>query len=427
MGRSEELKAPRGTRDILPDKVEIWDSLFDTASKMFSQYGYGRIDTPIFESTDVFARAIGETTDIVKKEMYSFKDRKGRDLTLRPEATAPIVRAYIEHKLYVEFPAMFKVFYYGPMFRYERPQAGRQRQFWQIGVEAIGSPRPGLDAEVINMAMQYVGSIGLEEFKLHINSVGDKSCRPDYTKRLKGFLKENQTDLCVDCQSRAKTNPMRVFDCKNKKCIDLLKNAPLISESLCKDCHRHFKDVKRYLRNYKIDFNEDPRLVRGLDYYTRTTFELKSSKMGAQDAICAGGRYDNLVEQYGGPDKPAIGFAIGMERLIMAIGEQGIKMSKRKQKTDVYFAVLGDEAELAARIEAQYLVKEGVRVEVDSSGKSLKGQMKLADRSGAKYSVIIGEDELKRGLYTIRDMISGEQESVDAKEIRDWLNNKKKG
>jgi len=413
-----EFKAPRGTKDILPAEIEVWDRLVDTAKSVFGRYGYKRIETPVFESTGLFTRAIGETTDIVKKEMYTFKDRKGRELTLRPEETAPVVRAFIEHKMHVE-GSLFKVFYWGPMFRYERPQAGRQRQFWQIGIEAIGSPDAALDAEVIQMAAVYLHEIGLTGVKIHLNSVGDKCCRPKYTDALKVFLKQESEGFCEDCRIRADTNPMRVFDCKNRACGAKLREAPVIMRYLCDECKRHYADVTGYLDDLGIDHVHDDHLVRGLDYYTRTTFEIKHAGLGAQDAVCAGGRYDDLVKQYGGPESPAIGFAIGMERAILAVRTGNDR--EEEKSLDGYIIALGDDAKRKGMLLASSLRAKGIKTAYDFSGKSLKGQMKNADKAGSRFAVIIGENELKDGSVTIRDMETGEQRSVPVKEADTWL------
>lgn len=413
-----EYKAPRGTKDILPSEMASWDRLTEAAKSVFERYGYARIETPVFESTGLFTRAIGETTDIVTKEMYNFKDKKGRDLTLRPEETAPVVRAYIEHKLYLDGP-LFKVFYWGPMFRYERPQAGRQRQFWQLGVEAIGSADPALDAEVIQAAKAYLDAVGLTGTKIHLNSVGDKKCRPAYTRVLKQFLKEQTAGFCEDCTSRAETNPMRVFDCKKAACKAKLLEAPVITEYLCDECRDHYAEVKTYLDELSIDYKDDVHLVRGLDYYTRTAFEIKHPDLGAQDAVCAGGRYDDLVGQYGGPDSPAIGFAVGMERVAMAVND---RVGHETEKvSDAYIITIGEQTKKTGSGLAAKLREKGLKIVVDFSGKSLKGQMKNADKTGARRVLILGEDELEKGTITIRDMRSGEQQSVPIGEADSWL------
>lgn len=386
---------------------------------MFERYGYRRIETPIFEETALFSRAIGETTDIVQKEMYSFRDRGGREMTLRPEETAPVVRAYIEHKLELAAP-LLKVYYWGPMFRYEQPQAGRSRQFGQLGVEAIGSIEPALDAEVIELLMRYLEELGLRDLRLHLNSVGDKACRPAYERELTGFIKENVACFCRECGKRAETNPMRVFDCKNEKCREVLKNAPVITDFLCDTCRNHLEAVKAGLGLLRVEYVDDPGLARGLDYYTRTAFEVKSSRLGAQDAVGAGGRYDYLVEQYGGPATPAIGFAIGLERLLIALDKEGIVLPEAAG-LDAYVVTLGEAAGERGLKLLSDLRSKGVKADMDFTGKSLKGQMRSADRVKARFAVILGEEELAAHVATARDMATGEQTRVRWEELAEWL------
>ncbi|MFA5867619.1 MAG: histidine--tRNA ligase [Actinomycetota bacterium] len=412
-----EIKAPKGTKDILPAESRKWDRFFADVEMVFKNYGYGRIETPVFESEGLFARAIGESTDIVKKEMYVFEDKGGRRLALRPEETAGVVRAFIEHKMYTG-NGLEKIYYKGQMFRYERPQGGRQRQFWQIGVEALGSSDPALDAEVIDMAVTCLDATGLGGLELKINSVGCPICRPAYTKALKTFLNENQEELCATCRERTSTNPLRVFDCKNEQCRAAIKNAPLVIDHLCEDCADNFNKVKAYLDTMSVDYTADPHLVRGLDYYTKTTFEITAPGLGAQNAVAAGGRYDNLVKSYGGPDTPGLGFAIGIERALLALGDEA---AEADEALDAYIITLDEESKQAGLALAKTARASGLAVEMDFTGKNMKKQMANADKSGARYAVIIGSDELLTGSLTIRDMASGEQRGVDAEAMIDVL------
>lgn len=414
------MKAPKGTRDILPDEIGTWDHLLQTAKAVFERHGYGRMETPVFEATTLFERAIGKTTDIVNKEMYSFKDKTGRDLTLRPEETASVVRAYIEHRLDTKY-SLFKAYYWGPMYRYERPQAGRQREFRQLGVEAMGSSDPALDAEVIEMAVGYLTELGLRDIRLHLNSVGDAVCRPAYSKTLKSFLRDRHTRFCPECQVRSRANPMRVFDCKNPACKVELKKAPVIADYLDEACQDHFAQVQEYLRALNVGYVYDPHLVRGLDYYTRTAFEIKSPHLGAQDAVCAGGRYDELVAQYGGPVTPSIGFAVGMERTILALETERGREPETEHREAVYVIAMGEDAMKAGLKLASQARTAGLTVETDFSGRSLKSRMKLADRSGARYAAIIGDEELRKAVVTVRAMETGEQSTVATEEVVAWL------
>jgi histidyl-tRNA synthetase len=416
-----EVKAPKGTKDILPKDTPKWDRFFDTMDRVFKSYGYGRIETPVFEAESLFVRAIGESTDIVNKEMYAFEDKGGRRLALRPEETAGVVRAYIEHKLYAG-QGIFKVFYRGPMFRYERPQGGRQRQFWQVGVEALGSDSPALDAEVIDLAMTCLEEAGLTGLMLSINSVGCPDCRPAYTVALKNFLNEKQDDLCETCRERAGKNPLRVFDCKNPACRKALAEAPVVVDFLCEGCENNYSQVKLYLEKIAIPYSADPYLVRGLDYYTRIAFEVTAPGLGAQDAVAAGGRYDRLVGVYGGPETPGIGFAVGVERALLALGDDG---KSEPEGPEAYIICLDDESCREGLSLAKKVRRAGLSSTVDFSCKSLKKQMAAADKANARYAIIIGGDELLTGSLTLRDMTTGEQRGVDAESIVDVLSGHK--
>jgi histidyl-tRNA synthetase len=408
-----EMKAPKGTKDILPEETRRWDRFFTEVERVFKNYGYGRIETPVFEYESLFVRAIGEGTDIVNKEMYSFEDKGGRRLALRPEETAGVVRAFIEHNMY-SGSGLIKTYYKGQMFRYERPQGGRQRQFWQVGVEALGSSDPAVDAEVIDLAMACLSAAGVKDMKLKLNSVGCPACRPAYTEALKKFLVEQREELCETCQDRTSSNPLRVFDCKNEKCRTAIKSAPTIIDYLCEGCEDNFTKVKAYLEFMALEYTADPHLVRGLDYYTKTTFEITAPGLGAQDAVAAGGRYDNLVKSYGGPETPGLGFAIGVERVMITLGEEADTLD---DGLDAYVITLDEASKKAGLAMAKKAREAGLSLEMDFTGKNLKKQMINANKSGARYAVIIGSDEMLTGSMTLKDMVSGEQKGVDAEDL----------
>ncbi|MEE8637742.1 MAG: histidine--tRNA ligase [Candidatus Margulisiibacteriota bacterium] len=401
---------PRGTKDILPDEAPLWQSIEEACRKVFELYNYKEIRTPIFEKTELFTRSIGTTTDIVKKEMYEFKDRKGRSLTLRPEETAPVVRACLENNL-ISPDQMTKLYYIGPMFRYERPQAGRQRQFHQAGVEAFGASDPLIDAEIILMNVQLFNKIGLKDLEVNINSVGCKKCRPEFRKELKAYFKNNIKNMCKDCQERFEFNPLRILDCKEAKCQKYIEEAPASVDTLCRDCKLNFEEVIKMLDYQKANFKVSKRLVRGLDYYTRVTFEIVSKQLGAQNAVSGGGRYDTLVQELGGKSIPAVGFAIGMERVIELLKSE-IRNPKSEQGILLFIATLGEEAKKLGFDLLSKAREKGIAADMDYLGKSLKAQMKMADRIGAKKVYIIGEDELKKGCGILKDMKTGEQKEV---------------
>jgi len=417
------FKAPRGTQDYLPEKATLLYRLDQLAAEKFEKAGYRRIVTPTFEETGLFQRSIGESSDIVRKEMYTFEDRKGRSLTLRPEATAPVVRAYIERNLQAEIQPV-KLYYMGPMYRYERPQAGRYREFWQLGIEAIGSSAALIDAEVIVILMQYLDELGLKEITLYLGSMGDDNCRVDYAGQLKGYLESRLDSFCEDCNERIRFNPLRVFDCKKEPCKQQLKEAPKLIDHLCNECSEHFENVKRLLKVAGVDFVIDPTLVRGFDYYTRTTFEVKSPLLGSQDALGGGGRYDRLVEQYGGPDSPAIGFALGIERLILALEKEGVK-TKVENEIGLFIVAIDESTQEAAFKLLIELRNIGFSVEMDYLSRSLRAQMKLADKYGARYVIIIGPDELKRDEARIKDMQTSSEKNIDMSETASYLLKKK--
>lgn len=399
-------KAPRGTRDILPEDSWKWQKVERTFAATAERFGYREIRLPVFEQTELFARGIGDATDIVRKEMYTFEDRKGRSLTLRPEGTAGAVRAYIEHNMGGS-SRVTKLRYFCPMFRYERPQAGRYRQFWQWGLEAIGSMSPGVDAEIIHFCVSLFDVLGIEGSVARVNSAGCGACTPAYNEALRKHLAPRLDQFCADCRDRYEKNPRRMFDCKNESCLSLLGDAPSILESLCDECREHLDGVLRRLEQASVRFEVDPGIARGLDYYTRTVFEVHYHGLGAQSALCGGGRYDNLIEELGGSPTPACGVSGGVERLIHAY-ESESGGAELAPGPDVYVVALGDEAELPAASLAAKL-REDRSVELDHQGRSMKAQMREAGRLGARVAVIIGEDELARGVAGVKNMETGDQ------------------
>lgn len=402
-----KYKTLKGLQDILPPHVSIWQHIEKTAADIFKTYGYKEIRIPIMESTEVFIRSIGETSDIVEKEMYTFVDKGGRSVTLRPEGTAPFVRAYVEHHLYKN-PAPQKFYYMGPMFRYERPQAFRYRQFYQIGVEAMGIDDPKLDAEMISMLSRILVSVGLEGLNFEVTSIGDKNCRTDYRSALKAFLDGRIDRFCSDCKRRYDVNPLRILDCKVPSCIELRQGAPPVLDHLCHDCREHFHHLKKYLDMLGVPYTVNPNLVRGLDYYTRTAFEVSSQSLGSQKAVAAGGRYDSMVDEFGGPATPGIGFAIGMERIIPLVKDS----IKSDEGPDLIFCPLGNEAAEEALVLSEQLRAQGLRVEMNHERASIRSQMRKANRVGAKNVVVLGEEELKTGEITVKDMTDGKDMKI---------------
>jgi histidyl-tRNA synthetase len=412
-------RAPKGTADMLPETARVWEFMQRTAQQLFARYGYQPIYTPVFEHTEVFVRSIGEATDIVSKEMYTFEDRGGRSITLRPEATASIVRAALEHNL-VPPGSATKLYFMGPMFRYERPQAGRMRQFWQIDAETLGAGEPSADAEMIALLVRYFESLGITGTTLLINSMGDDACRPQYRDKIAAYIREHSGELCEECERRAETNPLRAFDCKNPTCHDVMDLAPKLREELCPECAEHYASVKRYLDDLGIAYAEDPSLVRGLDYYTRTVFEVQAQGLGAQNAIGGGGRYDRLMEQFGGPATPGLGFALGFERTYLTMQAQGLS-APTLPIAEVYVArvdatVAADVFTLAARLR-----EDGFAAELDHQGRSLKSQFKQADRLGARFVVVVGPDEMAAGEVTLREMATSEERKAPLSGVAEVL------
>ena len=415
------MQALRGTQDILPADAYKWNYMEGVIRDLCRKYGYGEIRTPIFEATELFQRGIGDTTDVVTKEMYTFTDRGGRSCTLRPENTASAVRAYLEHKLYGD-QQVHKLFYIGSMFRYDRPQAGRYREFHQFGVEVLGADSPAADAEAISLAYTLFQKLGLKDLVLHINSIGCPKCRPVYRQTLIDYFRASDEPLCEDCRERLEKNPLRVLDCKEDSKKESVKHAPEITDYLCEECREKYEALKKYLTALGIPYEEDPRLVRGLDYYTNTAFEIQYTPLGAQSAICGGGRYDGLVEEIGGPHTPSVGFAVGLERLLLALEMQHL-IPEPVQTGHVYIAALGKDAVAAGMKIQQELRAKGIPTDMDLQGKSLKGQMKQAGKSGAGVTVIIGEDELDKGEAVVKNMDAGTQENISFETVSSYIAN----
>lgn len=410
---AQQYNAPKGTHDLLGESAQGWERLTRHAHDLFMRYGYAPIYTPIFEHTEVFARGIGDATDVVNKEMYTFEDKGGRSITLRPENTASVVRAVINANSTSNGRAA-KLYYAGPMFRYERPQQGRQRQFYQVGAEALGLTEPEADAEMIIMLWEFFTTLGIpaSSMRLLVNSMGDDACRPAYRDQVRDYILEHASDLCEECRGRAETNPLRSFDCKKESCRAVMAGAPRISEELCADCAAHFARVKELLDAANIPYTEDYTLVRGLDYYTRTVFEIQvADGLGSQSAIGGGGRYDGLFEQLGGKPTPGIGFALGFERTLLALKAAGVELGDATG-VDVYLAVADDAYRDQAFAHAQTLRRAGISVLTDVARKSLKAQFKQADHAGARYVAIFAPDEMARGEVRLRDMATKEESLI---------------
>jgi histidyl-tRNA synthetase len=403
----------RGFKDILPGEIEIWQQIESTACALFEDFGFKEIRIPVMERTELFARSIGEDTDIVEKEMYTFPDRKGDLITLRPEATASIVRAYIQHRMYA-IDSVQKLYTIGPMFRRERPQKGRYRQFYQINAEAFGVASPLIDVQLIFILMTLLNRLDVTDVQAHINSLGCPECRPNYRLALAEFLVQLDDRLCADCRRRRERNPLRVLDCKVPSCREALTDAPSILDHLCNDCREDFETVQKALGRLGIDYLTDDRLVRGLDYYTRTTFEIQTGALGAQSAVAGGGRYDGLVKILDGPDTPATGFAIGLDRLAEIVGQ---KRAAAEKLPILFAAALGVEGQQQAFQWVSRWCDQGLRAEMDFGGRSLKSQMKRADKLGAAYVMIIGDNELAEGVVILRNMKTRKQVRIAVEEV----------
>ena len=409
-------KAPRGTKDITPKDAYKWNYVENKFREICSLFGYEEMRTPVFEHTELFKRSVGDTTDIVQKEMYSFTDKGGRDITLKPEGTAGVVRAFIENKLYADTQPT-KLFYITPCFRYERPQAGRQRQFHQFGIEALGSDKPSLDAEVIALAVQFFTEVGLKDLAVSINSVGCPTCRAEYNARLKEYLDAKSDVLCETCLERKDKNPMRVIDCKNPTCKEKLNDIPFMVDHICDDCKDHFEKLQTYLKEMDINFVVDKTIVRGLDYYKKTAFEIISNDIGSQSTVCGGGRYDGLVEQLGGPKGVSgIGFGLGAERLLLTMENNNIEI-ENPYATDIFIVTIGDEAKTKSFKLLKDLRTNHISAENDHLDRSVKAQFKYSDKINAKFTIVIGDDELANDTATLKNMSTSEQTTIKLSEI----------
>ena len=409
-------KAPRGTKDITPKDAYKWNYVENKFREICSLFGYEEMRTPIFEHTELFKRSVGDTTDIVQKEMYSFTDKGERDITLKPEGTAGVVRAFIENKLYADTQPT-KLFYITPCFRYERPQAGRQRQFHQFGIEALGSDKPSLDAEVIALAVQFFNEVGLKDLAVSINSVGCPTCRAEYNVKLKEYLDAKSDVLCETCLDRKDKNPMRVIDCKNPNCKENLNDIPFMVDHICDDCKDHFEKLQSYLKEMDINFVVDRSIVRGLDYYKKTAFEIISNDIGSQSTVCGGGRYDGLVEQLGGPKGVSgIGFGLGVERLLLTMENNNIEI-ENPYATDIFIVTIGDEAKTKSFKLLKDLRTNHISAENDHLDRSVKAQFKYSDKINAKFTIVIGDDELANDTATLKNMSTSEQTTIKLSEI----------
>lgn len=405
------IKAVRGTKDIIGEEAKKYVYISNVAQKMFENYGYNFVKTPIFEETELFKRGIGEATDVVEKEMYTFKDRGDRSITLRPENTASLVRCYLENAIYAK-EEISRFYYNGSMFRYERPQAGRQREFNQIGLEVFGEKSPKVDAEVIAIGYKFLEKLGISDLEVKINSVGSKESRTIYREKLIEHFSKHLDDMCDDCKDRINRNPLRLLDCKVDKDKDFYKSAPNIIDFLFEDERKHYEDVKKYLDVFGIKYTEDPTLVRGLDYYSSTVFEIVTNKLGSQGTVLGGGRYDNLLKELGDKDIPAVGFATGVERIMMLLRE-----NYPKNNPDVYIAWLGENTSETALKIAESLRDNDIKVYIDYSEKGMKSHMKKADKLSVRYCIILGEDELNKGIVLLKDFSTREQKEVKIEEI----------
>lgn len=416
---SEINRAIKGTNDILPEESNKWQFVESKMLETALQFGFKEIRVPVFEHTEVFLRSVGDTTDVVQKEMYTFDDKGGRSITLRPELTAGVIRSAIEKGL-VNGALPQKLCYIGGCYRYEKPQAGRLREFHQFGVECVGAASPNADAEVISLAKSVLDNIGIKNISLEINSIGCPECRKEYHKALKEYFSANADSLCDTCKDRLDRNPMRILDCKSPVCKKIAENAPVVIDFLCEDCRDHFEKVKAHLNAMGIDFKVNPKIVRGLDYYTRTVFEFVSGDIGAQSTVCGGGRYDGLIGQMGGPKTPSLGFAMGIERLMMVLSAQNAELPEAPT-CDLFIATLGENALLKASNLCRLLRDEGYKVQTDICGRGLKAQMKYADKIGAKFTLVLGDNEVESGKAVLKNMSNSAEKEIALGEIAEEL------
>lgn len=408
-------KIPKGTKDVLPSQIDKWHHVEGVFRDLCARYAFKEIRTPVFEHTELFARGVGDTTDIVEKQMYSFKDYGNRDITLKPEGTSPVVRSFVENKLFADI-APAKYYYITPCFRYEKPQSGRLREFHQFGIEVFGSANMMADAEVIALAKDFLEILGIKDLELRINSIGCPECRTRYREALQSFLKPKYDELCDTCKGRYDRNPMRILDCKSPVCRELGQGAPRMLDYLCGDCAQAFEDLKKNLEAMELEYTVDPGIVRGLDYYTKTAFEFVSNTIGAQGTVCGGGRYDNLIEEVGGPSTPGVGFGLGIERLLLVMESNGVEIPA-EEPADVFVAVLGDRAKAFGQKLVHDLRKAGVKANLDVMARNIKGQFKYADRIHAKYTIVIGDNELDEGKVALKTMATSEQKEISIEDI----------
>lgn len=407
--------APKGTKDLLPSQAYKWHYVEKKFAEICKNYGFKEIRTPMFEHTEVFARGIGDTTDVVQKEMYTFNDHGNRSITLKPEGTSGAVRAFIEHKQYAEVQPT-KYYYNTDCFRYEKPQSGRLRHFHQFGIEVFGTPNMLADSEVICLANDFLNELGIKEIELRINSVGCPECRKNHREALKAFLEPHYDELCSTCKDRYSRNPMRILDCKSEICQSIVKDAPRMLDYLCDGCKNAFEELKRNLTSMGIDYKVDPNIVRGLDYYTKTAFEFVTTSIGAQGTVCGGGRYDHLIEELGGPPIPGVGFGLGIERLLLLMEACNASFPD-DDNTDVFIAVMGERAKAFGLKLCREFRQKGIAAEMDTLARNIKGQFKYADRLNAKYTLVIGENELEKGVVSIKDMTKSQQREIKIEDI----------
>ncbi len=416
---AEINRAIKGTNDVLPEESHNWQFVEGKMLETATQFGFKEIRVPVFEHTEVFLRSVGDTTDVVQKEMYTFDDKGGRSITLRPELTAGVIRSSIEKGL-VNGALPQKLCYIGGCYRYEKPQAGRLREFHQFGVECVGAAAPNADAEVISLAKAVLENIGIKRISLEINSIGCPECRKEYHKALKEYFSKNAETLCDTCKDRLDRNPMRILDCKSPVCKEIAENAPVVIDYLCDDCKNHFESVKAHLEAMNIDFTVNPKIVRGLDYYTRTVFEFVSGDIGAQSTVCGGGRYDGLISQMGGPQTPSLGFAMGLERLMMVLKAQNAELPEAPT-CDLFIATLGEKASIKASALCKELRDEGYKVQTDICARGLKAQMKYANKIGAKFTLVLGDNEVENGKAKLKNMSNSVENEINLNELVEEL------
>ena len=413
--------APRGTHDVLPSESYRWHMIENKIKDICLEFGYKEIRTPMFESTELFERGVGDTTDVVQKEMYTFLDKGGRSVTLRPEGTACIVRSFVESSLYAQ-PQPTKMYYLYPCFRYEKPQAGRLREFHQFGVEVLGADTASVDAEIISLAMQVFSRLHVTGIELNINSIGCPKCRSAYNEALKAYFKPHLDDLCETCRQRYEKNPLRILDCKSKECKAIYNDAPVLLDHICDECAEHFEKLKTYLTTMGIPFTVDPTIVRGLDYYTKTVFEIISKNKGSEGTICGGGRYNGLVHEIGGPEMTGVGFAMGLERLILVLESLDL-IPESNERPDIFIANIGDKADLFVQKLVYDLRNDGISAERDYLLRSVKAQMKYANKIGARFAVVIGDDDIAQGSASVKNMETGEAADVTFANLSDYIKN----